>query len=515
MAVALQSQVDHRVEKGMAGREEVGVGRPLDLGAVLVESDARVAFEQRRAATGLSAAIPHRQRHPVDLVPAGLALGQPSTQLREGGVEEGVDVVGLDASQRGLVHLPPDAVDVGVADGVGREHRIRDGGAHPCGHVGLDDLVEPGPHVGTVAVADGVQQELPELAAGEHLAEHVVDLPVEGLAHLLDLLEQPQVHLGLAGVVGHEVPHVADLGLPYAVHPSEALLYAVRVPRQVVVHHQVSLLEVDALARRVGGHQHQDVRILGEPVLHRPALVSPGAARNVHDGAVAAEERPQPVDQVVESIAVLCEHDQLAAVAGRREHLGRLRQGFGELLPLGVGSRSAQVIGRLLEPLQGGDLALQLGDRLGGGGRVDDLGVDLGLLLGVELVVGVDVEASERTRIAAATLGTARSGPCVGAVGRVGLQQPRQPFLPARQPQPCGSGRLTFLCDSLLQPSAAAAKRLVDRLGRRRQAALQDRQSEADGVAPAAVTALAQPVGGVHLVPHILGDLSVEAHLGG
>ena len=44
-----------------------------------------------------------------------------------------------------------------------------------------------------------------------------------------------------------------------------------------------------------------------------------------------------------------------------------------------------------------------------------------------------------------------------------------------------------LLAQPLLQPLPAAPERLVDRLGRRGQAALQDRQREADGALPAFV----------------------------
>ena len=88
-------------------------------------------------------------------------------------------------------------------------------------------------------------------------AEDVVDAAAERLALLLELLEQPPVHLALAGLFGDQVPHVADLGLADAVHAAEALLDAVGVPRQVVVDQQVGALEVDALAGGVGGDEER------------------------------------------------------------------------------------------------------------------------------------------------------------------------------------------------------------------------------------------------------------------
>ena len=74
--------------------------------------------------------------------------------------------------------------------------------------------------------------------------------PPKRLAGLLQLLQERAVDVALAGLLGDEVPEVADLGLADAVDAPEALLDAVRVPRQVVVHHQVGALQVDPFARR-------------------------------------------------------------------------------------------------------------------------------------------------------------------------------------------------------------------------------------------------------------------------
>jgi hypothetical protein len=52
-----------------------------------------------------------------------------------------------------------------------------------------------------------------------------------------------------------EIPQVARLGLADAVNPPEPLLDAVRIPRQVVVDHQVGALKVDALTGGIGCDQ--------------------------------------------------------------------------------------------------------------------------------------------------------------------------------------------------------------------------------------------------------------------
>jgi hypothetical protein len=104
-------------------------------------------------------------------------------------------------------------------------------------------------------VAYRVHQEFPQGAPLElELAEDVEHLPAQGFARLFQLVEQPAIDVALAGSVGNEVPQVAYLGLTNAMNPSEALLQAVGIPGQVVVHHQVRALQVDTLAG-IGGQQ--------------------------------------------------------------------------------------------------------------------------------------------------------------------------------------------------------------------------------------------------------------------
>ena len=69
----------------------------------------------------------------------------------------------------------------------------------------------------------------------------------------------------------------------------EALLQAIRVPRQVVIHHQVGTLQVDALTGRVGCQQDQHAGIVAERLLRLGALLAPHAAVNQHHRLLAPE----------------------------------------------------------------------------------------------------------------------------------------------------------------------------------------------------------------------------------
>ena len=178
---------------------------------------------------------------------------------------------------------------------------------------------QPGAHLGLVAVADRLDQQVAQRPALElELAEHVEDLAAERLARLLELLQQLAVDVALAGLLGDEVPEVADLGLADAVDAAEPLLEAVGVPGQVVVDHQVGALEVDALARGVGGEQHLHVRVVPERLLRLQPLLAAHAAVDHDHGLLAAEQGRDAACEVVQRVAVLGEDDELLVRRGRR-----------------------------------------------------------------------------------------------------------------------------------------------------------------------------------------------------
>ena len=148
----------------------------------------------------------------------------------------------------------------------------------PVGDAGVDDLLHLRPVSGSSPYRIASISRSRSGVSPNAVAEHVEDLAAVGLALLLDLLQQPGEDLALAGVAGDEVPQAADLRLADAVDAAEALLDPVRVPRQVVVDHQVRGLEVEALAGGVGGQQDLAVGVLGELLGDLPALAAAYAA---------------------------------------------------------------------------------------------------------------------------------------------------------------------------------------------------------------------------------------------
>lgn len=92
---------------------------------------------------------------------------------------------------------------------------------------------------------------------------HVVDRTEVGRdrADLLgDAGEKVEVgHVGARPGGRNEVKHLRLRGLAVAVDATDALFESRRIERNVEVHQTVAVrLQVDALARGVGGHQHPD-----------------------------------------------------------------------------------------------------------------------------------------------------------------------------------------------------------------------------------------------------------------
>jgi len=130
---------------------------------------------------------------------------------------------------------------------------------------------------------------------------------------LFELVEQGAIHIAFAGLLGHEVPEMADLRLANAVDATEALLQAVGVPWQVVVDHQVGALQVDALARCVGSEQPLHLRVVPARLLGLQALLTAQAAVDKDHRVLAPEQRAHAGVEIAQRVAVLGENDELLA----------------------------------------------------------------------------------------------------------------------------------------------------------------------------------------------------------
>ena len=228
----------------------------------------------------------------------------------------------------------------------------------------LIDLLHAGLHRRIGVVEHRIHQQLPQRATGEQLAEHIEHLVAEGLAGVVEFLQQLDIDLALAGVLRQQVPEVADLLLTNSVDASEALLQPVGVPGQVVVHHQVRPLQVHALARSVVGQQHHHLGVIHKGMHHLAAFVPWYTAMDLHHRFFPAEAVADLAGQVGERVLELGEQHQLSPAAVLIHHQ-RVIEDPVQLHPLGIGAGIHHPLAEHLQLLEDLDLVLQLRQGLG------------------------------------------------------------------------------------------------------------------------------------------------------
>ena len=139
-------------------------------------------------------------------------------------------------------------------------------------------------------VADGLDQERAKRPPLEvELAEDIEHLPAKRLPRLLQLVEKLAIDIALPGFIGDQIPQVTHFGLADAVNPAEPLLQPVGVPGQIVVHHQVGALEVDAFTGRIRRKQHLHVRVVTECFLGLESILAAHAAVNKNNRLITAQ----------------------------------------------------------------------------------------------------------------------------------------------------------------------------------------------------------------------------------
>ena len=174
---------------------------------------------------------------------------------------------------------------------------------------------------------------------------------------------------------------------------AEALFDAVRVPRQVVVDHQVRALKVDSFAGGVRGQKDLHFGIVLERLLGlHPLFTAHGAVDHDHR-FLAPEYRRDPVLQVTERVAMLGEQNQFLVRRWRRrrDRAGTIgNRGFrdpaghrhgrehgseqlGQFAPLPVIATAAERKRQRLQSLQRSDLRLEFGNRARRGRLIENL----------------------------------------------------------------------------------------------------------------------------------------------
>ena len=144
---------------------------------------------------------------------------------------------------------------------------------------------------------------------------------------------------------------MTDLRLPDAMDASESLFEAVRVPRQVIVDHEMGALEVDALAGCVGGDQDADALVLFEQLLDLASIVTEHAAVDGDDGILTAEQGADFIRQIAQCVSVLREDDEFLTRAVPLEHGGVVLQQLRQFVPFPICTALPHAVRHVLEAL--------------------------------------------------------------------------------------------------------------------------------------------------------------------
>ena len=358
----------------MAGRDEFGLRLAGD--QVLLEGDAGIAIEHRIGAADQAIAFLQDRRHPRDFEAALFAFGDAAAQHREGFAEERADEMRLKAARLRPLHLLAD-----FADGV-RVHALRRElalGDQLLDRVHVDSAVHLAEELRLllrpIAVADRIDQKIAQSVALEQFAENVVDLAAERRARLFQLLKQAAIDLAFARVGRAQVPEVTDFRLTDAVDAAEALFNSVRIPRQVIVDHEVrAALKVHAFAGGVVRDHHADDRVgIEGGDSGAPGFSCDAAVNHDHGSRVANAGRSIFCCRYssVSLGSVKIRIFRRSPVAGS-SMIGSSRIDF-QLTPLGVLPGKLQAERAIFEVLQNCDLGFEFGERLRGGRLIEDL----------------------------------------------------------------------------------------------------------------------------------------------
>src|SRR5262249_11103278 len=134
-----------------------------------------------------------------------------------------------------------------------------------------------------------------------------------------------------------EVPKVTHFGLADAMNAAEALLKSIRIPRQVVVDHQVgAALQVHAFARRVISDEDAYPRIVIERRDVGLAHIARDPALDHCHRFMLADPLTDVARQVFERIAWFSEDQQLSPLPGDLVDDRGLVEDFSELTPFSI-----------------------------------------------------------------------------------------------------------------------------------------------------------------------------------
>ena len=310
--MTLYGQVDDRIKKRMTRADESGQRLSLRRHPCFFKCNALIAGQHRFPKANHPVAASYQGRNMGDLIAAGFTLPVRSAQSFKRLAKEGLDVVRLQASGFGTLHVFANAVDAACVHGIhGKGVVIQQVLNLSAVKRVIQHRCQACPNLRLVTVSDRLDQQIPQRFALElKFAENVEYLAAEGLAGLLQLFQKPVIYIPFAGLFGHQVPQMAHFGLADTVDTAETLFDAVGVPRQIVIDHQMGTLEIDALAGGVRGKQHLHLRVMLERFLRFHSIFAAHAAMDHDHGLMTSEQCANAALKIIQGIPVFGKKNQ-------------------------------------------------------------------------------------------------------------------------------------------------------------------------------------------------------------
>ncbi len=78
-----------------------------------------------------------------------------------------------------------------------------------------------------------------------NFAENIKDLSAQCGAFFFNFFQELEENLTFASVIGDQVPQMANLFLPDSMNSPKSLFKPIRIPEQVIVNHEVGILQID------------------------------------------------------------------------------------------------------------------------------------------------------------------------------------------------------------------------------------------------------------------------------
>ena len=139
----------------------------------------------------------------------------------------------------------------------------------------LDNAVEAGADLRVLVVANCIDQQLLQGLALKNFAQDIEDrIGAECFTLLLQLAKEPEKHVTFTGALCDKIPKVALFTLTDTVNTAKSLLQPVGIPRQIIVHHQVSTLKVDAFTGCIGRNEDGHLGVISEGLLYLAPLLA-------------------------------------------------------------------------------------------------------------------------------------------------------------------------------------------------------------------------------------------------